>query len=90
MYEREKKRLASMVDFEKNREKTEQRRHSAMLVADSLTNLASMYARSKGARYAMGTNMAAPKPKGFLRHVRIVPMHSVIIMHLWPNRPLRI
>ena len=66
MYEREKKRLASMVDFEKNREKTEQRRHSAMLVADSLTNLASMYARSKGARYAMGTNMAAPQTKRLL------------------------
>lgn len=60
MYETEKKRLASMAEFEKNKEKSVQRRHSALLVADSLTNLASMYARSKGALYSMGTNFAAP------------------------------
>ena len=61
MYEREKERLASMVELEKRREKSAQRRHSAMLVADSLTNLASMYARSKGARYPMATNLATPQ-----------------------------
>lgn len=66
MYEKEKKRLAAMVDFEKQREKSARRRHSAMLVADSLTNLASMYARSKGARYAMGTNMATVQSKNLL------------------------
>ena len=63
MYEREKKRLASIAELAKNREKDAQRRHSAMLVADSLTNLASMYARSKGARYAMGTNLATPQSR---------------------------
>ena len=66
MYEKEKKRLAAMVDFEKQREKSARRRHSAMLVADSLTNLASMYARSKGARYAMGTNMATTESNRLL------------------------
>lgn len=57
--EKAKERLASIVDYEKKRLKEAQYRHSAALAVDAVTNIASMYARSKGGRYALGTNFAS-------------------------------
>lgn len=57
--EKKKEQLASVVDYEEQRLKEARYRHAAALATDAVTNLASMYARSKGGRYALGTNFAS-------------------------------
>ncbi len=57
--EKKIKQLASVVDNENQRLKEARYRHAAAMAADAVTNLASMYARSRGGRYALGTNFAS-------------------------------
>lgn len=57
--EKKLEQLASVVDYEKQGLKKAGYRHAAALATDAVTNLASMYARSKGGRYALGTNFAS-------------------------------